>query len=290
MPKKTFKKDWSGINQKIKDRKKKFKNDDRLYVPTFNDNNQAKVTMRFLDSPDIDMPYAELKAHFFNDVGGWFIDNCPSSIGKECPVCEDLYANNYYETDNEVYYDRKKATSFYTNVLIIDDANKPENNGKVFIFKFGAKIMEKIDDVIEDGKQPWDENCGVNFKFSAKKKGGKMTNYDASSFSDEETELGSYGKEKEILDARHKLAEFSAESSFKSYDELKKKYEKVIGESSDSKPAKSRKPAPKRGADEDDDIEDEDIVEDDISDDIGDEDMIGESDDDDFFDDLDDDE
>jgi len=289
MPKKTFKKDWSGINQKIKDRKKKFKNDERLYVTTFNENNQSKVTMRFLDSPDIDMPYTEVKAHFFNDIGGWFIDNCPDTIGKPCPVCEDLYKHNYYETDNDLYYSRKKATSFYTNVLIIDDINKPENNGKVFIFKFGAKIMEKIDDIIEEGKQPWDDNCGVNFIFSAKKKGGKMTNYDASRFSDEETEIGSYGKEKEILDARHKLADFTASPSFKSYDDLKAKYEKVIGSTGESSPSKSRKPASKR-ADEDDDVEDEDIVDDDISDDIGDEDMLSETDDDDFFDDLDDDE
>jgi hypothetical protein len=287
MPKKTFKKDWSTINQKIKDRKKKFKNDERIYVPTFNENNQAKVTMRFLDSPDIDMPYAEVKSHFFNDVGGWFIENCPSTIGKDCPVCADLYANNYYETDNDLYYERKKATSYFTNVLIIDDQNKPDNNGKVFIFKFGSKIMEKVDDILEEGKQPWDDNCGVNFVFSAKKKGGKMTNYDASRFSDEETELASYGKEKEILDQRHKLGELLAESAFKSHEDLKKKYEKVTGE--DNAPAKSSRSKKPTSRDEDDD-EDEGIIEDDIDDDIGDEDMLSEGEDDDFFDDLDDEE
>jgi hypothetical protein len=35
MPKeKKFKKDWSEINKKIKDRKKKFTTDDRIYTPT----------------------------------------------------------------------------------------------------------------------------------------------------------------------------------------------------------------------------------------------------------------
>jgi hypothetical protein len=285
MAKKTFKKDWSTINKKIKDRKNKFTADDRIFVPTFNDNNQAKVVMRFLDSQDTDMPYIEVKSHFFNDMGGWFIDTCPSTIGKDCPVCADLYANNYYETDNDLYYARKKATSFYTNVLIIDDVNKPENNGKVFMFKFGSKIMEKIEDIIEEGKSPWDDNCGVNFTFSAKKKGGKMTNYDASRFTDEETELSTYGTEKEILAKRHNLGELIAESAIKSFEELKKKYEKVLGGAGSESTKSSRT---KKSVSDDSDDEDEGVVLDDADDNIGDEDMLSEGDDDDFFDDLDD--
>jgi hypothetical protein len=286
MAKKTFKKDWSTINKKIKDRKNKFTADERIFVPTFNENNQAKVVMRFLDSQDTDMPYVEVKSHFFNDMGGWFIETCPSTVGKDCPVCADLYANNYYETDNDLYYARKKATSFYTNVLIIDDVNKPENNGKVFLFKFGSKIMEKIEDIIEEGKSPWDDNCGVNFTFSAKKKGGKMTNYDASRFTDEETELSTYGTEKEILAKRHNLGDLIAESTIKSFEELKKKYEKVINGagSESSKPSRTKKSV------NDDDDEDEGVVLEDADDNIGDEDMLSEGDDDDFFDDLDDDE
>jgi len=285
MAKKTFKKDWSTINKKIKDRKNKFTADDRIFVPTFNDNNQAKVVMRFLDSQDTDMPYIEVKSHFFNDMGGWFIDTCPSTIGKDCPVCADLYANNYYETDNDLYYARKKATSFYTNVLIIDDVNKPENNGKVFMFKFGSKIMEKIEDIIEEGKSPWDDNCGVNFTFSAKKKGGKMTNYDASRFTDEETELSTYGTKKEILAKRHNLGELIAESAIKSFEELKKKYEKVLGGAGSESTKSSRT---KKSVSDDSDDEDEGVVLDDADDNIGDEDMLSEGDDDDFFDDLDD--
>jgi len=288
MAKKTFKKDWSNINKKIKDRKNKFAPDERIFVTTFNDSNQAKVVMRFLDSKDTDMPYVEVKSHFFKDVGGWFIETCPTTIGKEpkdCPVCQDLYDQNYYDNDNDLYYARKKATSFYVNALIIDDVNKPENNGKVFLFKFGSKIMEKIEDIIEEGKIPWDDNCGVNFTFSAKKKGGKMTNYDASRFTDEETEISSYGAEKEILAKRHTLSDLIAEASVKSFEELKKKYEKVIGigGSESARPSRTRK---SDGDDEDEGV----VLDDDIDADIGDEDMLTEGDDDDFFDDLDDDE
>jgi len=286
MPIKKPKKDWSSINSRIKNRKKKFKADERIFVPTFNDKNQAKVIMRFLDSKDTELPYVEQSSHFFNDVGGWFIDNCPSTIGKSCPVCDDLYKQNYYETDNDLYYDRKKNTYFYMNALIIEDKNNPDNEGKVFIFKFGKKIMEKVDDAIDDDKFIWDEDAGVNFTFSAKKK-GKMSNYDASYFSDTPTSLDEYGDPEKILALRHDLGGFVDESEFKSYDDLKVKYEKVIGEStsSETKPKRSRKI-------QEDDVEHEEVVDDDddISTDIGDENMYDDDDDDDsFFDDLEDD-
>ena len=289
MPVKKPKKDWSSINSRIKNRKKKFKQDERIFVPTFNEKNQAKVIMRMLDSKDTELPYAEQATHFFSDVGGWFIDNCLSSIGEKCPVCQDLYDNNYYETDNDLYYDRKKTTYYYTNVLIVEDKNNRENEGKVFLLKFGAKIMEKIDGAIDDDKLIWDEDNGVNFIYSAKKK-GKMSNYDASYFSDAETSLDEYGKVEEILELRHELAGFTDSSEYKSAEEIKKKYFKVIGEDEDSAP-KPKRTRTVQG----DEVEDEEVVDNNVDEDegadVGDEDMYSESDDEDdaFFDDLEDD-
>jgi len=293
MPKKkAFKKDWSKVNKKIKNRKSKFSKDERIFEPTYNDKNQAKVVMRFLDSPDTDLPYVEVLNHFFRDTGGWLIENCPTTIhgtgNGVCPVCDDLYANDYYNTDNDLYYDRKKKTSYYVNALIVEDKNNRSNEGKVFIFKFGVKIMEKIEDLIDEDKVPWDDGCGVNFVFSAKRN-GKQTNYDASRFSDVETELGDYGDDDAILDSRHKLGSFIAEDQFKSFDVLKKAYEQKIGETVGDDAGKSASPKkrkPKVAADEDEVIE-EDFDEDDFSDSI-DDDMFSDDDDDEFFDDLDD--
>lgn len=287
MPKKQ-RKDWGAIKQKIKDRKKKYNTDERVYKVVFNEKKASKVTLRFLDAPDIDMPYAEHITHFFNDQGGWFVADCPTLIHGTgqgiCPVCDDLYAGNYYDEDRETYFDRKKKTSYYTNVLIIKDDNTPSNEGKVFLFKFGTKIMEKIDDIIEEDKMPWDEENGVNFIFSAKKGANNMTNYDASRFSDAETSLSEYGDEEEILGQRHTLADFSDEKNFKSYEDLKEKYEKVTG-ASGAFGGRKRKPI------EEDVEEDEEILEDDLDEDIGDEDMFEEGEDDDgFFDDLEEDE
>lgn len=300
MPKKTFKKDWSSINKKIKDRKKKFKKDERIFSPTFDEKNQAKVIMRFLDSPDIDMPYAEQQIHFFNDEGGWFIENCPTTIEEPCPVCEDLYKNNYYETDNDLYFDRKKSVSYYTNALIIEDKNNPLNEGKVFLLKFGVKIMEKIDDIIDENKVPWDDNVGVNFIFSAKKK-GKMSNYDASRFSDTETPLSDYGDVDELNGRRYDLAEFSDPKAFKSYDELKELYEKKTGSSSSSESSSesSSTRRKKKPVKQEDEIEEnEEVIDERESEDnheiddevIGDEKMYEntDDDDDDFFSDMED--
>jgi len=288
MPIKKPKKDWTAINSRIKNRKVKFKADERIFVPTFNEANQAKVVMRMLDSRDTDLPYATQATHFFNSTGGWFIENCPSSIDEKCPVCQDMYDNNYYETDNELYYERKKSTYYYTNVLIIEDKNNKENEGKVFLLKFGTKIMEKIDGAIDDEKLIWDEDSGVNFVFSAKKK-GKMSNYDASYFSDAVTSLDEYGDAEEILSRRHDLAPFSDKGQYKSYDELKKHYIKVTGDSSSTATSKP-KSRTRKVDDDDDDVEDEEVV-DNVKEDVSDEDMYTESSDDDdaFFDDLEDD-
>jgi len=291
MPKKkAFKKDWSKVNSKIKNRNSSFTKDDRLFEATYNDKNQAKVIMRFLDSPDTDLPYVEVLNHFFKDAGGWFIEKCPTTIhgtgAGVCPVCDDLYANDYYNTDNDLYYDRKKKTSYYVNALIVENKNNPSDEGKVFIFKFGVKIMEKIEDLIDEDKVPWDDGCGVNFVFSAKRN-GKQTNYDASRFSDVETELSDYGDEDKILESRYDLGGFISESEFKSYDEIKKLYEQKIKESvstgSSANSSKKRKP---KVEDVEDEIIEEDL-DDDLIDDEIDDDMFSDDDDDDFFDELD---
>ena len=293
MPKKkAFKKDWSKVNDKIKNRKNKFTKDERLFELTYNDKNQAKVTMRFLDSPTTDLPYVEVLNHFFKDAGGWYVKNCPTTIHGTgngiCPCCDDLYANDYYNTDNDLYYERKKNINYYVNALIVEDKNCRENEGKVFIFKFGVNIMDKIDDLLEEDRVPWDDNCGVNFIYSAKRN-GKQTSYDASRFSDVETALEEYGDEEKINGDRHDLSELIADDKFEDYDALKKHYEKVIGEaiagSGSGSSSKKRKPKT-----EEDEIIEEDIEEDIEDEDFDDDDMFSDDDDDEFFDELEDDE
>ena len=286
MPKKRPKKNWGDIKSRIKNRKTKYKTDERIYKPTFNDSNQAKVTMRFLDSPDTELPYAEQSSHFFKDVGGWFIANCPTTPGIDgnCPVCDHLYKENYYETDNDLYYERKKSTYYYTNVLIVEDKNCPENEGKVFLLKFGKKIMEKVDDAFDDDKNIWEPGKPqCNFIFSAKKK-GKMSNYDASYFSDSETDLSDYGDEDKIYAQCHELGTFTDPDEYKDEEELKTKYFKVIAESSAEAGGSTKKK--RKRIDEDDEMESDVITDDD---ELDDETMLDDDDDDTFFDDLDDD-
>jgi len=241
-----FKRNWSAVNDRILSRNKKFKDDDRIYKIKYDTSTHtSKVVMRFLPPISEDaMPYSQQDKHFFQDTGGWFIEPCPTTIGGNCPVCDHLRKADLYNVDNPLYFDRKKQVIFYTNVLIIDDSVTPSNNGKVFIYKFGKKIMDKIEDSIDDGLEAWDVYEGVNFTMSAKKKNASaMGSYDASRFSDKPTSLEEYGDIDDIMAMRHNIEDFENEDNYKSYDELKERYLKVIGETdgaSDEAPKRTR--------------------------------------------------
>ena len=295
MPKKSkFRRDWSKSNKAMNDRKKKFKNDERIYTLKYNDStNSAKVVMRFLPpiNDDFDVPYSEQHKHWFSDSGGWIVEPCPQTLGKACPICDDIKKTDLYNKDEDLWKDRKKKISFYTNALIIEDEMTPANVGKVFIMKFGNKIMDMADEAREEDQQPWDEEAGVNFTWKAKKKkNSNMPDYGTSKFSEIETSLSDYGDEDEILAMRHDLSEFEDEDSFKDYDELKKRYLDVIGEGSDDddepKSRRTRTVVEDNDTDNDGDNTDSGDSLDD-GDDVGDETMFDDSgDDDDFFDDL----
>lgn len=235
MPK--FKKDWSAVVKKIKDQNKgnSYK-DERIYMPDYKEDGTAKATIRFLPAPDVDVPYVDKYIHYFRSIGGWFIDNCPTSLGNPCPICEDN--SRLWDENEKLVRDRGsiRKRNYYANILVIEDKKNPANEGKVFLFKYGQKIHEKIMEVIEDGGFPFDENGGVNFYLKIKKtKVGSvlMPNYDASVFSENETSLNEIcGKDKvdSVLKSTYPLADFKDQKQFKSYDKLKEKFQKVIGE------------------------------------------------------------
>jgi hypothetical protein len=152
MAKKTTR-DWKSILGQVKDTgaKKKSGKDERVFVPTVNEKNIAKVEMRFIANCDGSVPIAAEAKHWFQDDGGYFVENCPNVLREKavkgvCPVCDDMWKNDYYNTDKDLYDSRSANKYFYTNVLIIDDKANPINNGKVFLFKFGKKIKDKLDE------------------------------------------------------------------------------------------------------------------------------------------------
>jgi len=215
MPK--FKKrNWKSVITQMKSQNKggNYK-DERIYMPEYKDDGTAKATIRFLPAPDVDVPFVGKYTHYFKGIGGWFIDNCPTTIDQQCPVCEDN--NRLWDEHEQVVRNRRslRTLRYYANILVVEDKKNPQNEGKVWLFRFGKKIHDKIMEAIEDNVIPFDEESGVNFYLKIKKtKVGKdlMPNYDASVFSENETSLadicGSVDDAVKLVNGAYPLGEF----------------------------------------------------------------------------------
>ena len=172
-------------------------------------------------------PGQRLYNHAFQGPGGWLIDNCPTTKGEQCPVCaaNNKLWNSGVESDKEVARQRKRKLSYYSNIYVVRDSANPENEGKVFLYKYGKKIHDKIlaamqpefDD--ETPVNPFDLWEGANFKLKIRTVAGYW-NYDASEFA-APTALSADDDEMEQLwKQAHSLEAFTAADQFKSYDEI----------------------------------------------------------------------
>lgn len=213
--------------------------DDRFWKPERDKAGNASATIRFLQSTDdAELPWVKIFNHGFQGpTGRWMIENCLTTLGKPCPVCE-LNTKLWNSTGDKDAPARKQVgvqkrkLSYIANILVINDPKHPENNGTVRLFKFGKKIFDMIMDkarpTFED-EQPvnvfsyWD---GANFKLRMKTV-DRFPNYDSSTW-EEVAAIGSDDEIGKVANAQHALAEFMDAKEFKSYDELKAKLETVL--------------------------------------------------------------
>lgn len=211
--------------------------DDRFWKPELDQASNGFAVIRFLPVVDgEDVPWARVFSHGFQGKGGWFIENCPTTLGKKCPVCEannELW-NSGIEDDKTVARDRKRKLSYVANVYVVSDPKHPENEGKVFLFKFGKKIFDKIMEKIQPEfpddapVNVFDFWQGANFKLKIRKVAGYI-NYDKSEFEEPAALLGGDdAKLEELWKKQYALKEFTNAENFKSYDELKSKMESVL--------------------------------------------------------------
>lgn len=218
--------------------------DDRFWKPELDQASNGFAVIRFLPVVDgEDVPWARVFSHGFQGKGGWFIENCPTTLGKKCPVCEannELW-NSGIEDDKTVARDRKRKLSYVANVYVVSDPKHPENEGKVFLFKFGKKIFDKIMEKIQpefpddSPVNVFDFWQGANFKLKIRKVAGYI-NYDKSEFEEPTALLGGDDAKLEALwKKQHALKEFTNPENFKSYDELKSKMESVLKGGSEGK-------------------------------------------------------
>ena len=221
--------------------------DDRLWSPEVDKAGNGYAVIRFLDSPQVDgedgMPWVQVFNHGFQGPGGWLIENCLTSINQKCPVCEHNSSlwNSGVETNKEIARKQKRKLSYIANILVVKDAAHPENEGKVFLFKFGKKIFDKIKEKLEpqfeDEKSvnPFNFWQGANFKLKIRNVEG-YRNYDKSEFDVVSPVDEDDNKIEKIWKSEHSLKEFLNPKDFKSYDELKTKLERVLNLAGASKP------------------------------------------------------
>jgi len=217
---------------------KKDYNDDRFWKPTRDKSDNGFAIIRFLPPVDgEDTPWVRVFSHGFKGKGGWFIENCPTTLGKKCPLCEangELW-NSGVESDKDVARNRKRRLQYVSNILVVSDPKNPENEGKVFLYKYGKKIFDKVMESLqpefedEESVNPFDFWKGANFKLKIRKVAG-FVNYDKSEF-DSATELfdGNDEQLEELWSKQYKLQEFIGDDQFKTYDELKNKLLQVLG-------------------------------------------------------------
>lgn len=208
----------------------------------------GSAVIRFLPSRDEDSaPFIKLINHGFKlKTGGgpWYISNCSSTHGDfdSCPVCKYISENDLYNNDKDLYQLLKRKTSFWANILVIKDSETPENEGKIFKFRFGQKIMDKINQMVEVdveiGEVPVDVTCpfeGANFSLKTKKVSG-FQNYDDSKFL-KQTELTQFGDlededtAKAFVEKLFDLQKIVAPEEFKSFEENEKMFNKSMGKS-----------------------------------------------------------
>jgi hypothetical protein len=214
------------------------KGDDRFWYPNVDKAGNGYAVIRFLPAPgEEDVPFIRMFEHGFKGpTGSWYIENSLTTIGKQDPVGEynTVLWNSGLDSDKEIARKQKRKLGFISNIYVITDQNNPENEGKVFLFKYGKKVFDKLNEAMnpqfadEDAMNPFDLWAGANFKLKIRNVEG-YRNYDKSEFaktgplSDDDTEMETIWKK------CHSLQAFLAPSNFKSYDELKARFNKVIG-------------------------------------------------------------
>ena len=221
---------------------KKSYGDDRIWKPTVDKAGNGYAVLRFLPAKNSDeIPWVRYWDHGFKGpTGQWYIENSLTSIGQQDPVGElnSRLWNSGIDADKETARRQKRRLHYVTNVLVLQDPGNPQNEGKVMLYKFGKKIYDKIMDAMqpefadETPVNPFDMWGGADFKLKIRNVEG-YRNYDKSEFANpSELYGGEDSKLEPLVNQLHDISEFTDPKNYKSYDELKAKLMRVLGEES----------------------------------------------------------
>ena len=211
--------------------------DDRIWKPVMDKTGNGFAIIRFLPAPKgEELPWAKLWNHAFQGpTGQWYIENSLTTIGQNDPVSEHNSAlwNSGVESDKEIARKQKRKLQYYSNIYVVKDSANPQNEGKVFLYRYGKKIFDKIMETMQPAFEdetpinPFDFWEGANFKLKLRKVDGYW-NYDKSEFEATSALAKKDDELEEIWGKQYSLKEFTDNSNFKSYDELKKRLDVVL--------------------------------------------------------------
>jgi len=211
--------------------------DERFWKPELDKSGNGYAVVRFLPAPEgEELPWAKIWSHAFQGPGGWYIENSLTTINQQDPVGDlnrRLWATGK-DADKEVARKQKRKLTYYSNIYVVSDPSNPANEGKVFLFKYGKKIFDKVMAAMqpefedETPINPFDLWKGANFKLKIRKVEGYW-NYDKSEFSDPTALSSSDAELERVYKQEHSLAQFVTMDNFKTYDELKQRLDIVLG-------------------------------------------------------------
>jgi gp32 DNA binding protein like len=227
--------------------------DERIWAPERDKAGNGFAVIRFLPPcAGEDMPFVKLYTHGFEGPGGWYIENSLTTLGQQDPIAElnrDLWRSGDEDLKKQASKQKRKL-NYYSNIYVISDPSNPDNEGKVFLFRYGKKIYDKIMDAVNGdelekraGFNPFDLWEGADFKLRVKKVEG-YPNYDSSAFDAPSVLCGLDDAQLEsIWNREYPLEPIVSEDKFKSYDELKKQLDRALGRSGSVTPSA---PTPER--------------------------------------------
>jgi hypothetical protein len=211
--------------------------DDRFWKPEMDKSGVGSAIIRFLPAPEgEDLPWAKIFSHGFQGNGGWYIENSLTTLGQKDPVTEynRTLWNSGNDKDKETVRKQKRKLSYYSNIYVVKDPANPQNEGKVFLFKYGKKIFDKIMNAMqpefddEDPINPFDFWSGANFRLKIRKVEGYW-NYDKSEFDRSSALFDDDDALETIWKKQYSLAALAAPDQFKTYEELEKRLNYVLG-------------------------------------------------------------
>ena len=227
----------NAVKEETAPQEKKSYVDERLWKPELDKARNGYAVIRVLPAIEgEDMPWAKIWNHAFQGpTGQWYIENSLTTVGQKDPVSEHNTKlwNTGLESDKEIARKQKRKLQYYSNIYIVSDAKHPENVGKVFLFRYGKKIFDKLMAAMqpefpdETPINPFDFWEGANFRLKIRKVDGYW-NYDKSEFEKPSKLDEDDNKIEEIWKKQYSLNDFTAATNFKSYEELKTRLDAVL--------------------------------------------------------------